>query len=106
MHLDVGNGPLPDSPSDLADQPDADCVAACYRCLMSYYNQPDHESLDRRDENARAVLLRLAGARTAPQTGTDNTLGAELYRRPYHHERPRQLPKRVARIGDRGPVAR
>ena len=41
------------------------CVAACYRCLMSYYNQPDHESLDRRDEDARAMLLRLARARTA-----------------------------------------
>ena len=23
------------------------CVAACYRCVMSYFNQPDHELLDR-----------------------------------------------------------
>ncbi len=67
MHLDVGDGPLPESPSDLADQPGAACVAACYRCLMSYYNQPDHEALDRRDEDARAMLLRLARARTAPR---------------------------------------
>jgi hypothetical protein len=37
------------------------CVAACYRCLMSYYNQPDHELLDRRDEQARAPAA--AGAR-------------------------------------------
>ena len=66
MHLDVGDGPLPDAPSDLADQPGAACVAACYRCLMSYYNQPDHEDLDRRDEDARTMLLRLARARTAP----------------------------------------
>ena len=43
------------------------CVAACYRCLMSYYNQPDHESLDRRDEDARALLLRLARGRTVPR---------------------------------------
>ena len=42
----------------------AACVAACYRCLMSYYNQPDHEHLDRRDEDARVLLLRLARART------------------------------------------
>ena len=66
MHLAVGDGPLPDSPSDLADQPGTACVAACYRCLMSYYNQPDHEALDRRDEDARAMLLRLARSRTAP----------------------------------------
>ena len=68
MHLAVGDdGPPPDSPSDLSDQPETACVAACYRCLMSYYNQPDHESLDRRDEDARAMLLRLARARTVPR---------------------------------------
>ena len=64
MHLDVGDGPLPASTSDLSDQQEPACVAACYRCLMSYYNQPDHDSLDRRDENARAILLRLALGRT------------------------------------------
>ena len=70
MHLAVGDDALPESPADLSDQPDAACVAACYRCLMSYYNQPDHESLDRRDEDARAMLLRLAGARTVRRAGT------------------------------------
>ena len=68
IHLAVSDdGPPPDSPSDLSDQPETACVAACYRCLMSYYNQPDHESLDRRDEDARAMLLRLARARTVPR---------------------------------------
>ena len=67
MHLAVGEGPLPDSTLDLSDQPGTACVAACYRCLMSYYNQPDHESLDRRDEDARTMLLRLARARTVPR---------------------------------------
>ena len=67
MHLDVGDAPLPDSVSGLADQPGTACVAACYRCLMSYYNQPDHENLDRRDEDARTMLLRLARARTVPR---------------------------------------
>ena len=66
MHLAVGEAPLPESTSDLSDQPGTACVAACYRCLMSYYNQPDHENLDRRDEDARAILLRLARARTQP----------------------------------------
>lgn len=40
------------------------CVAACYRCLLSYYNQPDHELIDRRDEAAMRILWRLAEART------------------------------------------
>ena len=69
MHLAV-DGALPDSTSDLSDQPGTACVAACYRCLMSYYNQPDHENLDRRDEDARTMLLRLAGARTARMART------------------------------------
>ena len=79
MHLDVGEDALPDSPSGLADRSGAACVAACYRCLMSYYNQPDHELLDRRDEDARTMLLRLARASTAapedqPST-VDGTVG-------------------------------
>ena len=60
MHFAVRDDSLPESPTDLVDQPDEPCVAACYRCLMSYYNQPDHENLDRRDEDARTMLLRLA----------------------------------------------
>src|SRR4051812_19993916 len=64
MHLDVGDSPLPGSASSLSDHPGTACVAACYRCLMSYYNQPDHEILDRRDEAAREMLLRLARGRT------------------------------------------
>ena len=65
IHIDVKDGSLPDSTADLLDQPMTDCVAACYRCLMSYYNQPDHELIDRRDEGARTLLLRLARAHTA-----------------------------------------
>ena len=66
MHLAV-DGKSPDSATALSDQPGTACVAACYRCLMSYYNQPDHELLDRRDEDARTILLRLARSRTAPR---------------------------------------
>lgn len=46
------------------DRGDAHCVASCYRCLLSYYNQPDHEFIDRRDEAALRILWRLAAART------------------------------------------
>jgi hypothetical protein len=53
-------------PSELIDEPDADCVRACYRCILSYYNQPDHERIDRRDIAFLRVLLRLARATVQP----------------------------------------
>ncbi|MBI3726266.1 DEAD/DEAH box helicase [bacterium] len=58
MHLDA------DDLEKLADLPGTLCVAACYRCLMSYYNQPDHELIDRRDPEVRTILKRLASATT------------------------------------------
>jgi Lhr-like helicase len=65
MHFDIdGAAGLPADESGLADLPETSCVAACYRCLMSYYNQPDHELIDRRDRAARAILLRLARSTT------------------------------------------
>jgi len=33
------------------------CEAGCYRCLLSYYNQPDHSLIDRKDKDASGVLL-------------------------------------------------
>lgn len=46
-----------------------DCARACYRCLLSYSNQPDHALLDR--HAVRDLLMRLtngttAGAASAP----------------------------------------
>jgi superfamily II DNA/RNA helicase len=59
MHFDLSGG-LPQTAAQLVDKPDTQCVASCYRCVMSYFNQPDHERLDRRDQDARRLLLRLA----------------------------------------------
>ncbi len=59
MHFKFDGAP-PLHSAQLVDAPGTDCVAACYRCLMSYYNQPDHELIDRRDERARLILLRSA----------------------------------------------
>lgn len=36
------------------------CVRGCYRCLLSYYNQLDHELIDRDDESAVQFLIDLA----------------------------------------------
>ncbi|KVZ44049.1 DEAD/DEAH box helicase [Burkholderia ubonensis] len=33
------------------------CEAGCYRCLLSYYNQPDHQLIDRKDVEAGGLVL-------------------------------------------------
>jgi len=54
---------------DLRHAPDAkeDCEAACYGCLMSYYNQMDHRLLDR--QSIKDILMELIAstARVSPQ---------------------------------------
>lgn len=54
-------GWTPEALSDLQD-PDAPCEAGCYRCLLSYYNQPDHEHINRRNHDALRLLTALACA--------------------------------------------
>jgi hypothetical protein len=45
-----------------------DCVAGCYRCVLSYFNQPDHEYIERRDEEMQKILLRLVfGTSSKPE---------------------------------------
>ncbi len=38
------------------------CEAGCYQCLLSYYNQPDHDHINRRDRDALGILVALANA--------------------------------------------
>lgn len=65
IHLGVPAFGLPLPMADkIGDVPDTQCVAGCYRCLLSYYNQPDHPVIDRRDRLAREILLRLAAVTT------------------------------------------
>jgi very-short-patch-repair endonuclease len=33
------------------------CEAGCYKCLLSYYNQPDHPLIDRLDKDAAGLVL-------------------------------------------------
>lgn len=42
------------------------CEAGCYQCLLSYYNQPDHELINRRNPQALAFLVQLAQAEVKP----------------------------------------
>lgn len=45
---------------ELQDSDGCRCVAGCYRCLLSYYNQPDQAIIDRRLKGVREFLVRLA----------------------------------------------
>jgi ATP-dependent helicase YprA (DUF1998 family)/very-short-patch-repair endonuclease len=49
-----------------AEGMDENCEAACYNCLMSYYNQMEHRLLDRK--TIKDVLIQLSGsvAKTSP----------------------------------------
>ncbi len=47
---------------------DDECEAGCYRCLLSYYNQPDHRLIDRRDPELLDLLCRLARGKLAETT--------------------------------------
>jgi hypothetical protein len=40
------------------------CVRGCYRCLLSYFNQPDHEQIDRSSSEVAQLLIDLARGRT------------------------------------------
>ena len=45
------------------------CEAGCYQCLLSYFNQPDHVNINRRNPQAIEMLVTLANAQvttTAP----------------------------------------
>lgn len=53
-------------PEALADVEGTKCVAGCYQCLLSYYNQPDHADIDRRLSGLHAFLVRLLTVSFAP----------------------------------------
>ena len=66
MHYDNIDAAVAEAAADaLKEAPDARCVAGCYRCLLSYYNQPDHELIDRTDREVKTILLRLARCHVA-----------------------------------------
>ncbi|MFM7848540.1 MAG: DEAD/DEAH box helicase [Rubrivivax sp.] len=83
MHLEVGADVSPGSDgAHLQDVANTACVAGCYRCLLSYYNQPDHPVIDRRDPLVRQLLWRLAQVRTrmgsaASSTGTTSQTSSQ-----------------------------
>lgn len=67
----------------LQDKGDPKCVAGCYRCLLSYYNQTDHDLIDRRSLQFQDLLSRLSRVEldttaTTGEVATDNDFAAAL----------------------------
>jgi hypothetical protein len=50
------------------------CEAGCYQCLLSYFNQPDHEHINRRNADALKLLVALANAQVQPVTNSPATV--------------------------------
>ena len=44
----------------LASRDGEACVRGCYRCLLSYFNQPDHELIDRTHDEVKQMLVDFA----------------------------------------------
>jgi ATP-dependent helicase YprA (DUF1998 family) len=60
-----------------AENTDEECEAACYNCLMSYYNQMEHRLLDR--QAIKDILMTLTGANV--QSSPSALSRAEHFRR-------------------------
>jgi len=63
--------PLPVIEAALEDA-DPECEAGCYRCLLGYHNQREHDRIDRRIPELKQFLLDLARGELVGQGGTDS----------------------------------
>ena len=84
MHLEnVEAAIIAADPDLLKEKEGSNCVKGCYRCLLSYYNQPDHELIDRANKEVRRILLRLArsAVKTAASKPSANGAWAEALAR-------------------------
>jgi hypothetical protein len=48
------------------------CEAGCYQCLLSYYNQPDHEHIQRRSPEVLGFLAGLAQSTVKPTSASES----------------------------------
>ncbi|MFN3581610.1 MAG: DEAD/DEAH box helicase [Pseudomonas sp.] len=65
MHFNKPQGPWSFEALAGLEQKNGDlsiCEAGCYQCLLSYFNQPDHDNINRRNDDALKLLVALANA--------------------------------------------
>lgn len=79
MHFNTPEGDWEVDQLDALEQRDKQgqrlCEAGCYQCLLSYYNQPDHEFIKRRDPEALKLLVALANAQVTRLHKVESTVG-------------------------------
>ena len=70
MHFDTLENVLSAEELEQHEQRNAEgeriCEAGCYQCLLSYFNQPDHDHIDRRNPDALQMLIALVNANVTP----------------------------------------
>lgn len=60
MHFDGVDEAIAEGDASLLVNQSDTCVRGCYRCLLSYFNQPDHEKIDRTSHEAKQLLIDIA----------------------------------------------
>ncbi len=82
LHYNAPTGPWKFDELPALEQLDKDghhiCEAGCYQCLLSYFNQPDHDNINRRNEDALKLLVALANAQVVPAPQSASTLPTTL----------------------------
>jgi hypothetical protein len=69
MHFENVEAAIEAGDADLLTEKKGEaCVRGCYRCLLSYFNQPDHEQIDRGSPEVAQLLIDLARGRTVLET--------------------------------------
>jgi hypothetical protein len=64
------DGAVPELEEQLLNA-DTECEAGCYRCLLGYHNQRDHDLIDRQLPELKQLLLDLARCELVGQGGVD-----------------------------------
>ena len=78
MHFDkVDDAIAAGDASLLVDRDSGACVRGCYRCLLSYFNQPDHELIDRASVEAKQMLIDLARGEIVLAAGSSRHAGVD-----------------------------
>ena len=74
MHFDEVESAIDSGdPTLLKERTDEACVRGCYRCLLSYFNQPDHEMIDRTSQEVRTLLVDLARGQMLPSAAPEGS---------------------------------